>query len=195
MSEREKIMKIISKNSGVLLTRDVTERNISRKIIERLVHEKVLIPLQRGVYVTKQGYVDEFFLLQEKFKTGVYSHETALYLHGFSDRVPQQVTMMFRHGRSTKDIKQNGVIPVTTSRDVSIGMISIERNGQYIRVYDIEKTLVDLLNPRYDTDYEQFIPAIKQYAKSDNQNINKLMKYAKEFGVEKKIRSYMEVLL
>ena len=42
---------------------------------------------------------------------------------------------------------------------------------------------------------EIFSNAIKNYIKSSDKNLNKLMRYAKELKVEKKIREYMEVIL
>ena len=44
-------------------------------------------------------------------------------------------------------------------------------------------------------DAEIFSKALKEYAKSKNKNLNKLMKYAKAMNIEKKVSEYMEVLL
>lgn len=81
------------------------------------------------------------------------------------------------------------------SNDFLLGETTVVRNDLTIRVYSIERTLVDLLKPRYDADYEQLIPALKQYASYDKKNVNKLFRYAKQFGVEEQMRNYMGVLL
>ena len=44
-------------------------------------------------------------------------------------------------------------------------------------------------------DREIFTKAIKHYSKLKEKDLNKLMKYAKKFKIEKKIIEYMEVLL
>ena len=42
---------------------------------------------------------------------------------------------------------------------------------------------------------EIFSKTIKNYIRSDDKKLNKLMKYAKELKIENKIREYMEVIL
>ncbi|GAA0485821.1 Abortive infection protein AbiEi [Alkalibacterium sp. s-m-22] len=195
MSQKDKLLKLADENNGILLSKQVTEQGFSRSTIKSLVCDGLLEPIQRGIYVTKNGYADDFFLLGQKFKNGIFSHETALYLLGFSDRTPIQITMTFEHGNSTTRIKNEGVRPVMISNDFLLGRTTIVRNGLTIRVYSIERTLVDLLKPRYEADYEQLIPALKQYAAYDKKDVNKLFRYARQFGVEKQIRNYMGVLL
>lgn len=56
-----------------------------------------------------------------------------------------------------------------------MGMITVKRpGGTTIKVYEIERVLVDLLKIRYDADLEQVIPAYKSYASYKYKNINKL---------------------
>ena len=92
-------------------------------------------------------------------------------------------------------MKEEGIRAVMVSKDFRLGEATLVRSGTEIKVYNIERTLVDLLKPRYDTDYEQLIPALKRYAAYGKKDINKLFRYANVFGVEEKLRRYMEVLL
>jgi len=195
MRQKLEILKIAKNNNGIILSKQASDFGFSRATIKSLVDEGLLIHVQRGVYVTNEGYVDDFFLLGSKFKSGIFSHETALYLLGFSDRAPVIITMSFKHGSSTKRMKEEGIRAVMVSKDFGLGETILVRNGAEIKIYEIERTLVDLLKPRYDTDFEQLIPALKRYAAYDKKDINKLFRYAKTFGAEEKLRRYMEVLL
>ena len=194
MKNSEKILEIARKNHGVLQTSQVTEANIPRVTLRRLVDEGLLFPVQRGIYVTDQGFVDDFYLLQARFPQGIYSHETALYLLGYSDRAPLLPIMTFKYGTSTTRMK-NEVRPVIVSADLELGKTKIQRNGSGLTVYSIERTLVDLLKPKYDLDFEQFIPAIKQYAQSKDKDVNKLFQYAQHFGVDIELQKYLGGLL
>ena len=49
------------------------------------------IPLGRGIYVLNSAREDDFYLLQRKYGRGIYSHDTALYLLGYSDRTPCEI--------------------------------------------------------------------------------------------------------
>ena len=195
MLQKEKLLHLANQNNGVLFTKIATDLGYHRATIQDLVDDGKLIPVQRGIYVTENGYVDDFFLLGSKFRNGIFSHETALYLLGFSDRAPIRITMTFLHGTSSTRIKNNGVKPIMVTKDHTLGESSIQKNGLPLRVYEIERTLIDLLKPRYDTDMEQLIPAIKKYATYEKKDINKLFRYGRYFGLEEKIRNYMGVLL
>ena len=64
-----------------------------------------------------------------------------------------------------------------------------------VRAYDVERMLCDIVRGQKMIDSQVVIPAMKRYAKDQNRNITKLMEYARNLGVESKIRGYMEVLL
>lgn len=194
MTNKDKVLEIAKKNNGILLTSQVTEANIPRETLIRLVRDEIIYPVQRGIYVTEYGYADDFYLLQARFCKGVFSHETALYLQGYSERAPILPIMTFKYGTNTSRMK--GVVkPVIVSSNLDLGKIEIERNGCKLFVYDVERTLVDMLKPKYDIDFEQFIPAIKQYAYSKKKDIHKLFRYAVYFKLEVELLKYMGSLL
>ncbi|MGL4607824.1 MAG: type IV toxin-antitoxin system AbiEi family antitoxin domain-containing protein [Eubacteriaceae bacterium] len=196
MSNRDKILRLAEKNHGVLLTKQLLNAKLPRWPLQSLVDEGQLIHVQRGVYVTQDTYIDDFFLLQLRFPNGIYSHETALYLLGYSDRAPLEITMTFKHGISVTRIKKENIRPIMVSNHYDLGIIKIDHeNRTVLNVYNIERCLVDLLRARYDADREQLIPALKRYAQSKDKDINRLFNYAKIFDVETKLRNYMEVLL
>ncbi|MBC1925573.1 type IV toxin-antitoxin system AbiEi family antitoxin domain-containing protein [Listeria innocua] len=196
MTNQEKILQLAKKNDGIVTNKEITQEKIPRIELSNLVASGHLMPVQRGVYVTEEGFADDFFLLQYQFPKGIFSHETALYLLGFSDRVPIEIVMTFPFGTNTRRIKQANVRPIMISQYYDLGMIEMKRSGgQLVKVYNMERTLVDLVKPRYQADKEQLVPAFKQYARWDKKNIPQLFRYAKLFGVEEKLRSYMEVLL
>lgn len=64
-----------------------------------------------------------------------------------------------------------------------------------IKVYDKERTICDIVKNRNNMDMEIFSKALKNYVKSSNKNLRKLMKYAKELKIEKKMKEYMEMIL
>jgi predicted transcriptional regulator of viral defense system len=195
-TQSEAILELAHRNGGIVLTSEVKAQGLKRWALQDLVDAKKLFPVQRGIYITENGYADDFFLLQQRYPTGIYSHETALYLLGYSDRVPLHYTMTFPHGTSTGRMKTDNIHPVTVSGDYEKGVITVLRSGgTNIKVYKIERTLVDLLKPRYAPDMEQFIPAIRRFAAGKSKNLNELFDYAERAGVEDKIRDYIGVLL
>ena len=62
------------------------------------------------------------------------------------------------------------------------------------RVYDLERTLCDILRGS-GSDVQIVGEAMKRYAASKDKNIHKLMQYADQLRVKPKVLRYMEVLL
>ena len=67
--------------------------------------------------------------------------------------------------------------------------------GHEIPMYDLERTICDLVRSRRNFEIQDFNMAIKTYLQRSDKDLNRLMVYAKAFRIEKIIRQYMEVLL
>ena len=67
--------------------------------------------------------------------------------------------------------------------------------GNEIPMYDIERTIVDLVRNRSKFEIQDFNTALKTYAGMPIKNLARLSEYAKAFRVEKIMRGYLEVLL
>lgn len=198
MKQGEKILHFAQQHNGIITTKQAEELGVKRSALQSLKKSGLLFLVQRGIYITENGYADDFFLLQERYPKGVYSHETALYLLGFSDRIPTWINMTFQQGTSTSRMKKDQIVAVTIkdSRLFHRGIRTVQRPGETrVNVYEIERVLVDLVRPRYDPDMEQLLPAYRKYAESVEKDINKLFRYARQFGVEDKVRNYIGVLL
>ena len=68
------------------------------------------------------------------------------------------------------------------------------KDGTSVKVYDIERTIIDIIKDRNKNDTQILNTAIKEYMKLNNKNMVNLAKYAKIFNVEKLLKQYMEVL-
>jgi hypothetical protein len=67
--------------------------------------------------------------------------------------------------------------------------------GHTVPVYDMERTICDLLRSRSRIEIQTFQGALKAYARRKDKNLRALMQYAGMFKVEKILRQYLEVLL
>ena len=66
--------------------------------------------------------------------------------------------------------------------------------GNLIPVYDIDRTICDIIIDREKIDKQIFTEAIKRYFKSPNKNLRRLIKYSRLFKIEDEIRKNMEAL-
>ena len=62
-------------------------------------------------------------------------------------------------------------------------------------MYDMERTICDIIKNRKKMDPEIFSKALKEYAKRSDKDIRKLRIYAEKLKIEDKVYQYMEILL
>lgn len=197
MSDREKIKKMLkASETGVITSAQVTEAGLHRNALQQLVKDGEIYRFGRGLYVRRNSWEDDFYLLQKKYGRGIYSHDTALYLLGYSDRTPAKYTMTFPKGYNAPSLKQETIIiKRVVPENYEFGQIQIKSPaGNLIRTYDLERTLCDILRGN-GSDIQIITDAMKRYAASGEKNIHKLMQYAERLRVSPKVLRYLEVLL
>ncbi len=194
MGYESKILKLFK--NGYLTTKDVTENNIPRTYLTKLIKENKIERVSRGVYIKKNDLVDEFMVLQSKSKYAIYSNATALYLHGFSNRIPIKYDITVKSGYKGSLQKERNVNLFYTKRELlELGVINYKLNsGNIIRVYDLDKTICDIIKNKKKIDAEIFNKAIREYFYSKKKNTLKLYEYAKKMKIYNKVRDTFEVL-
>ena len=195
--DKAAIQQLLRINNGIVTTTQVTEAGIPRRCLRTLIDSGVIYRVQRGIYALPEVWEDEMFFIQYRFSKGIFSHETALYLHGMSDRTPIRYTMTFPFGYNTGSVKKQGIIAkLTMEKTYALGIIEMTSPaGNKINAYDIERTLCDIVKARHKADVQVVNQAMKSYASSKEKDLDKLMNYADQLRVKPKVLMYMEVLL
>ena len=197
MIDKEKIKELLEASpDGTITAEQVTAAGLHRSILQELVENGEIYRFGRGLYVCSNAWEDDFYLLQRKYGRGIYSHDTALYLLGYSDRTPAQYTMTFPKGYNSPSLKHENInIKRVVPENYSFGVIELKTPcGNPIRVYDLERTLCDILRGS-GSDIQVVGSAMKKYAASKGKDIHKLMQYAEQLRVKPKVLRYLEVLL
>ena len=196
MTETLQMQIINTAVNGVITTHRITENGISRAALSELVDSGKLIRCARGIYMLADEWEDEFFILQQRYAKGIYSHATALYLHGYSERVPLKFHMTFPTNYNSQSLKnENVIVTRVKSENYMLGVSEVtSTEGNKVKAYDLERSLCDVVRGSGD-DIQIIQFAMKKYAASREKDINKLMRYARQLRVEPKVRRYMEVLL
>ena len=182
--------------NGVITSSDVSKYGVHRSILRKLTESGRYYRVARGIYIRNDEWEDEFYLLQKKYSRGVFSHATALYLHGYSDRVPLKFQMTFPKGYNSSSLnKENVEICRVIPENYNLGIVEVKTpGGNIVKAYDLERCLCDMLRGKGD-DIQLVQSAIKRYVLSKERDINKFLHYAKQLRVEPKVKKYLEVLL
>lgn len=182
-------------NDGLLNFNQVKQLGLSYYTLNLMLANAEIYSDERGLYSLPSVYVDEWFSIQHRFPKGIFSLDSALWLHGLSLTVPFQPTLSFPYGTNTKNIKQNNILPIVLRSYYDIGIERLERQPkQSIFVYSRERTLAECLRPIYKMDIQLISTAFQIYFKSGQHNLDELYHYGKLFKVTRKLQSYIEVL-
>ncbi len=191
------IRKIAEDSDCIVTTKQIEEAGLSRTIIKPFVEDGFLIKEYQGIYSLADMFVDEYKLIQVRSKKMIFSYGTALYLLGMSDRVPHIIDVTIPQGYNVSTIKKDhsSIRFHYVKKELwDLGIMSIQSPmGAEVRVYDKERCICDLIRDKNDIDMQLYTQAVKEYFKIEN-NARKILKYGKIFGIEEKIRTYMEVL-
>lgn len=188
------LKKYIEKNNGILLTSDLKKLDIHRQYIKTLLEENYIERIEKGVYAKKGKILNDFFLIQQRYKTGIFSHNTALYFYNLTDRTPLRYDLTFKSSvRVNEELISSHYID---NSKYDIGIIKMELSDKTsIYIYELERTIIDILRDRNKIDLQIFNQALNGYVKRKDKNLIKLSKYARVFKVENVLKKYMEVLM
>ena len=193
----EKLKKLIQKQRGTVLSSDLDRNEIPRVYLQKMLAEGQLERVARGVYVFVDSIEDEMYFMQTKYPKLIYSHETALYLHGLSDRTPFEysatvpsgykvvgtVAKWFKIYYIKKELHEQGVETVKST------------HGNPLRTYILERTICDLIRSRNRIDVQILNDAVKRFVKIKSADYSILMDHAKKLRVETVLKNYLEALL
>lgn len=193
MNNIEKIKEIVENNNGILLSQDLKKHNIHRQYIKILENSGYLVKASRGVYTKVDKEVNEFFITGQKYKKGVFSHNTALYFYDLTDRTPINLDLTFPSNINVHD--DSIKVHYIKEEKHLLGAEEMKlQDGTTIRIYNMERTICDIVRDRNKIDPQIFNNAINGYIKKQNKNLILLYKYAKEFNIDNVLSTYMEVL-
>jgi predicted transcriptional regulator of viral defense system len=197
MDTYEIVMDLINKNNGIISTSEIVNQNIDKKYLSIMVQRGMIERASRGVYVLPHVMEDELYAISIRCRKGIFSHDTALFLHDLSDRTPLRFSMTLPKGYNPSSLKNQALDFFYVKPDLlTLGMIKIlSPHGKPIITYNIERAICDIVRSKSRMDMQIFTDALKRYSKSKDKDLNILMKYAKTFKIEKKMREYMEVLI
>lgn len=193
----ENIRAIAEDNNGFVKTSQVESVGVSRPMLKKYTDAGQLELVRKGLYVLAEGLPDEYALLQAQSSKAVFSYGTALFMWGLSDKAPHFLDITLPHGTNVSRLKRDN--PNLRCHYVQTDLFELgitdtqSPQGGTVRLYDRERCICDLIRDKEQMELQLFTQAVKGYFKNKPNN-RRLLKYGKVFGVEDKIRTYMEVL-
>ena len=198
-SEEEAVFEIDEyfKEKVFLRVVDAEKLGISRAVLSQMAKRGELQRMAQGVYARPDTAPDELALIGMRSANIVFSHETALNLHGLSNRIPAKPSITIPYGGSVPHSIASAVNAYRIRpqlHDIGRGT-AMTFMGNEVACYDRERTICDIIRSYSRMDVETYANAIRNYAGSREKNIPQLVSYAQAMGIERKVLKVMEVLV
>lgn len=199
MIQKECLLKKMNENDGLITTKEALGFGIHKDVLKESLSKYEIVKIANGLYALPGEEIDEYVYFSHRVPKGIFSHETAAYLHGLSTRMPLIYVMSVMKGANVSRIKAERddiVFKYVRTDYYDIGKTLIKNPyGREVAVYDKERTLLDLIKDKNRVDTFIFSEAIKLYFSSNDKDLLKLSKYAIAMKMEDHLRQYTEVLL
>lgn len=82
-----------------------------------------------------------------------------------------------------------------TDSRYELGITTVNEGRNKFRIYDIEKTVVDIIFYREKVGIEETKEILVNYLRRKDRNLNRLLDYSEKMKCEETMRKYLEVLV
>ena len=197
--QRIELLKELAKQTGgVITTSQIEKAGISRVLIPTFIDEGVLVKEGRGIYYYADEFPDELQIIQTNNPKVIYSYGIALYLWDMSDRTPHKYDITVPQGFNASRIKKDHAdlnIHYMNPDKWEIGITETTTPiGNTVKLYNRERCIIDLIKRKDKIEKQLYLHALHVYFADSTTDKTALIKYAKIFNIEAKVRDYMDVL-
>lgn len=189
----------LPKDKKIFSMQELKENGLSQYKVGKLVNEGKLVKLNKSHYENMEykGEESDFYYVSAYASEGVVCLLSAAVHYNLTTYIPDAVDVAIpRKGRISimPDWPKMNVHYYTDERySLGISMVVEGRNG--FRIYDIEKTVVDIIFYREKVGIEETKEILVNYLRRKNRNLNRLLEYSRLMKCEKTVRQYLEVLV
>ncbi len=197
MNKYEQMQFLLKENNGYLFTAKVEAVGISRTYLAKFVKENNLEKVAKGIYISQETWEDRLYILQICNPKIIYAGETALYLHGMTEREYSEIVVTVPPRFNQTRLRGKGIKVHQEKQEIyQLGITEIETNfGNKVRVYDKERCICDIIKNRHTVEVQQFQCALKTFMADKSKDMSKLMSYGAKLKIRDEIMKYVEVML
>lgn len=192
-------MKAISEDKKFITIDEMKKMGYSYYKIRKLQMDGVLSRINRSTYenLNYKGDENDFFSAEAYVPNGVICLMSAARYYELTNFLPESVDVAIerKHKVNTlPDWPEIRIFYFDPSR-MRIGATEIQEGVNRFHIFDIEKTVVDIIYYRNKVGIEEMTEVLKNYLRRPDRQIDMLYTYAKQLRCEKAVRTYLEVLI
>lgn len=193
------MMKDISENKKFIKIAELKDMGYSYYKIGKLEEKGLLKRINRSTYenLSYRGEENDFFSAEAYVPDGVICLMSAARYYGLTDFLPDVVDVAIERKKKVSTLPDWPEIKIYyfDSKRMDTGVQEIKEGENFFHIFDIEKTVADIVYYRNKVGIEKASEILKKYLAKRDRQIDRLYEYAKALRCGKTVRTYMEVLL
>ena len=178
---------------------ELKNKGLSQYKIRNLVKEGKLIKLNKSCYENTdyRGEESDFYYVSAYAPKGVVCLLSAAVYYHLTTFIPDAVDVAIpRKAKiSTLPVWPQMNVHYYTDDRYELGVLEVREDKNAFRIYDMEKTVADIVFYREKVGIEETREILINYLKRKDRNLNRLLKYAELMKCDKTLRQYLEVLV
>ncbi|MBQ1482295.1 MAG: hypothetical protein IIZ28_01860 [Erysipelotrichaceae bacterium] len=192
-------MKGIAENKKFITTSELKDMGYSYYRIGKLEEDGILSRVNRSTYenLIYKGDENDFFSAEAFVPSGVICLMSAARYYELTNYLPDAVDVAIERKKKVNTLPEWPRIRIfyfDRSR-MDLGVTEVQEGKNRFHIFDIEKTVVDIIYYRNKIGIEETSEILRNYLKRKDRQIDILYEYAKRLRCEKIVRTYLEVLV
>ena len=189
----------LSEDKKFFSMRELKDIGLSQYKVRKLVEEGKLIKLNKKSYENSEyhGEESDFYYAEAFVPNGVICLLSAAVYYNLTKYVPDAVDVAIPRKAKVSTIPDwpQMTFHYFTDERHALGIIVVTEGKNQFKIYDIEKTVVDIVFYRERVGIEETREILTAYLQRKDRNLNRLLKYAELMKCGKAMRAYLEVLV
>ena len=189
----------LAETKKFITTAELKDMGYSYYKIGKLEKDGILRRINRSTYenLSYKGDENDFFSAEAFVPNGVICLMSAARYYELTNFLPDSVDVAIERKKKVATLPDWPEIKIFYFDPVrmDLGVTEVREGDNVFHIFDIEKTVVDIIYYRNKVGIEETSEVLKNYLKRRDRQIDRLYAYAKQLRCEKVVRTYLEVLV
>ncbi len=190
---------IIPGDQKIFSMQELKGKGFSQYKVSKMVTEGKLRKLNKRFYENNaySGKESDFYYTEAYAPKGVICLLSAAVYYQLTSFIPDAVDIAIQRKAKISTMPEWPKMNVHYYTDdrYELGVITVKEGKNEFRIYDMEKTVVDIVFYKEKIGIEETKEILITYLHRKNRNLNRLLKYAELMKCGKVMRQYLEMLV
>lgn len=192
-------MNWLTENKKFITTAELKDMGYSYYKIGKFEKDGLLLRVNRSTYenLSYKGDENDFFSAEAYVPKGVICLMSAARYYELTNFLPSSIDVAIERKKKIVTLPDWPEIKIFyfDAARMDLGVTEVREGENVFHIFDIEKTVVDIIYYRNKIGIEETAEVLKNYLKRQDRQIDRLYAYAKQLRCEKVVRTYLEVLV